>query len=349
MGAPHVLLVRYLQGAELPPIPARPAIRIEGACMGYLYELAITPYVMAKKHYGRGAGIGKAGPEQRIPFGAHRQQRFSYWEPERVQHAPVVLYFHGGGFVFGESESMADAAALYNALGYRFCSIGFREAPLGKFPAQVDDAFEGAKVAVSWLESKGVDCSRLIVGGTSAGGMLAYLVCYSRALQRQYGFEHLAQCIIGCVSIAGVSDACDLIVKPFPCYAAWRTCVRVPCAGRSREAMRRALDGYSPVQVVSGVRPDNDGVPKVPAFIMHGRADTLAPFKSQVRFVDALRWAIGAENVEFCVLEPWRWQHMMLTVSLHKRDPETFLPLHRLFDWLTAREENVDAGGVSGD
>lgn len=75
-------------------------------------------------------------------------------------------------------------------------------------------------------------------------------------------------------------------------------------------------------------------VPRVPAFIMHGRADTLAPFPSQVRFAHALERAIGAQNVTFRVLESWKWQHMFLTVSLHKRDPETFAPLKELFAWL---------------
>lgn len=298
--------------------------------MGYLYELAVTPYVMAKKHFGGGSCAGARGPEHRVPYGPHRQQRFSCWEPRRASRDAVVLYFHGGGFVFGESQSMADAADVYNAAGYRYVSIGFREAPGGKFPAQVDDAFEGAKAAVAWLEGRGVDCSRIVVGGTSAGGMLAYLLCYSRGLQERHGFGDIAGRIVGCVSIAGVSDACDLLVKPFPCYAAWRTVVRVPCAGRRRGDMRRAVAPYSPERVVEGPGP----VPCVPAFVMHGCADTLAPFSSQERFVAALREAIGAGNVRFRVLHGRKWQHMFLTVTLHRRDPGRFAPLADLFDWL---------------
>lgn len=345
--------------------------------MGVLYEIAATPYVFAKKHFGGGTCVGMAGPEQRVPYGAHRQQRFSCWEPERVAHREVVLYFHGGGFVFGESESMADAADVYNAKGYRYCSIGFREWPNARFPGQLQDAFAGVKAAVAWLEGRGVDCSRIVMGGTSAGGMLAYLLCYSRRLQREYAFEDIACRIVGCVSIAGVSRARDLLLKPFPGYLAWRTAVSVPCDGRRRADMLRALDPYCPLHEVGSCRVGHGAdaaseahavrggeVPAVssadvgftpfpaaaagaesvvphqptptPAFIMHGRADTLAPFPSQVEFVEKLRACIGDGNVTFRVLDSWKWQHMFLTVSLHKRNPETFAPLRELFEWLAA-------------
>lgn len=324
--------------------------------MGYLYEIAVTPYVFARKHFGsapRGSHSFSTGSEQRIRYGTHRQQRFSYWEP--VAHTPgvaphqtVVLYFHGGAFIFGESESMADAADVYNARGYRFCSIGWREWPFARFPAQVDDAFAGVKAAVTWLEARGVDCSRIVIGGTSAGGMLAYLMVYSHELQRRYGLEDIARRIVGCVSIAGVSDAADMLLKPFVGYHAWRVCVNIPCEGHGRDDMRRALAPYSPVEVVAhevSGRPVDEtrepGIPCVPAFIMHGRADTLAPFSSQVRFVELLREVLAQQagdandsTVTFRVLENRKWQHMFLTVSLHRRDPEGFAPLKELFAWL---------------
>ena len=91
------------------------------------------------------------------------------WEPDEVLHEMPVLYFHGGAYVFGSPESMIDAANVYNARGYRFCSVGFREAPWHKFPDMVDDGFLGAKAALAYMEQADIPCNRIAVGGTSAG------------------------------------------------------------------------------------------------------------------------------------------------------------------------------------
>jgi hypothetical protein len=49
--------------------------------------------------------------------------------------------------------------------------------------------------------------------------------------------------------------------------------------------------------------------------------------------------------VTFCVLRPWRWQHMLLTVSLYKRNPRTFEPLGWLFRWLAQCDRADDTPG----
>ena len=299
--------------------------------MGYLYEIATTaPAFLKPAHYDAHPPKRTAEPAT-AAFGPDRQQHLVFWEPDEVLHDMPVLYFHGGGYVFGEAESMEDAANVYNAQGYRFCSIGFREAPFHKFPAMVRDAFQGAKAALDWMEERGIPCNRIAIGGTSAGGHLAALLCYATWLQEAFRFP--AERIAACISIAGVADAADLLVKPFPTYAAWRTQVDLRTDGRSRADMLKAVARYSPIHLVEE-EAANDTLPHVPLFVVHGRDDTLSPYDSQVRLVEALRKANGAESAELLTLEGRRWQHMNTTVTMHKDAVEESAALSALFAWL---------------
>ena len=296
--------------------------------MGYLYELATTaPAFMQPAYYDANPPKRSSEPAI-IPFGSDKQQHCVLWEPDEVLHDLPVLYFHGGGYVFGAPESLIDAANVYNAQGYRFCSVGFREAPWHKFPTMVTDAFVGARTALEWMERTGRSCERIIVGGTSAGGHLATLLAYGRELQRVYDLP--GERIAACVSIAGVADAADLLLKPFPTYGAWRTQVSVHARGRSRADMRRALAPYSPIELVR----KEENVPDVPLFVIHGRSDTLSPYASQVQFVELLRTALGDDAVKLVTLEGYRWQHMHTTVTMYKDAVEDSPALQELFAWL---------------
>lgn len=302
--------------------------------MGYIYELATTaPAFLAPAHY-VAHPPERAGEPTTISFGPDRQQHFVLWEPAEVKHELPIIYFHGGAYVFGEAESMADAADVYNAQGYRFCSVGFRCAPRFKFPRMINDAFEGTKAAIAHMEQNGIPCKRLIIGGTSAGGHAAMLMCYARWLQEAFRFP--AERIAGCVSVAGVADAADMLVNPFPTFAAWKTQVDLPTESDTREDMLAAIKPYSPLDIVKE-EIQQGTVPNVPLFVVHGRADTLSPYASQAKFVEAIRQANGHDAVEFLTLEGYRWQHMHTTVTMHKHAIEESTTLQALFAWLDKR------------
>lgn len=87
---------------------------------------------------------------------------------------PVLLYFHGGGFTIG---GLATHDTLCRSLSHlAHCAVlalDYRLAPEHKFPVAHDDAWD----ALQWLAregaSRGLDVSRIAVGGDSAGGTLA--------------------------------------------------------------------------------------------------------------------------------------------------------------------------------
>jgi monoterpene epsilon-lactone hydrolase len=82
----------------------------------------------------------------------------------------TVLYFHGGGFFSGSPETYKGfAAALSAATGARVLLPAYRLAPERRYPA----AHEDARAAYRWLAESGVPASHIVLGGDSAGGMLA--------------------------------------------------------------------------------------------------------------------------------------------------------------------------------
>ncbi|MDQ3271129.1 MAG: alpha/beta hydrolase, partial [Pseudomonadota bacterium] len=87
---------------------------------------------------------------------------------------PVLMYFHGGGFTIGSVASHDILCRqLSHLAGCAVVSADYRLAPEYKFPTAANDAWD----ALAWLsfhaDDKGLDGTRLAVGGDSAGGSLA--------------------------------------------------------------------------------------------------------------------------------------------------------------------------------
>ena len=90
---------------------------------------------------------------------------------------PLLLYFHGGGWVIGTLDTHdATCRALARASGAAVLSIAYRLAPEHPFPAGLDDCFDALLWASENGTRLGVDAARLAVGGDSAGGNLAAAV-----------------------------------------------------------------------------------------------------------------------------------------------------------------------------
>jgi acetyl esterase len=114
---------------------------------------------------------------------------------DTTKHLPGFVFFHGGGMVAGSIETHDRVcAALAETTGCRLVSLDYRLAPEHKFPAAIEDAI----AAVEWVSEHafllGIDPTKLVVGGDSAGATLAAVVC-QEAL-RNAGPPISAQCLI---------------------------------------------------------------------------------------------------------------------------------------------------------
>jgi acetyl esterase/lipase len=88
--------------------------------------------------------------------------------------APVIVYYHGGGFVIASNDVYdATPRALANGAQAIVVSVEYRKAPEHKFPSAHDDAFAAYRWVVKNAQSFGGDPDRIAVAGESAGGNLA--------------------------------------------------------------------------------------------------------------------------------------------------------------------------------
>jgi acetyl esterase len=108
---------------------------------------------------------------------------------------PVLLYLHGGGFTVGglsTHDSLCRQLALQSQAAV--LALDYRLAPEHRFPAAVNDAWEGLKwLAAQGARELGLDDKRLAVGGDSAGGTLAAVAAIHAA---QAGLALRAQLLI---------------------------------------------------------------------------------------------------------------------------------------------------------
>ena len=115
------------------------------------------------------------------PHGPIAARIYTPKDPRRTDGlAPALVFFHGGGWVIGDLDShdvvcrkLADEGRLI------VISIDYRLAPEHKFPAAVDDSIAATQWIADNAQQLGIDASRLMVGGDSAGGNLAAVVAIS--------------------------------------------------------------------------------------------------------------------------------------------------------------------------
>lgn len=132
--------------------------------------------------------VGKV-MNRHIP-GAEGDIPIRIYTPEGNGPFPILVYFHGGGWVIGNLDAYDPTCrALTHAAGCLVVSVDYRLAPEHKFPAAPEDCY----AALRWVAMHGAsingDPTRLAIGGDSAGGNLTAVVAL---MARDRGGPNLA-------------------------------------------------------------------------------------------------------------------------------------------------------------
>jgi len=100
-----------------------------------------------------------------------------HYMPRAVGKRPLLVFFHGGGFVTGDLDTHdAPCRTLCSELGVHVLSVAYRLAPEHPFPAAVEDARAALRYAQTHAAAMGADPDQVAVSGDSAGANLATVV-----------------------------------------------------------------------------------------------------------------------------------------------------------------------------
>src|SRR5262245_35122197 len=113
-----------------------------------------------------------------FPVGPTGQTSVTIYRPKGSKGTlPVVMYYHGGGWVLG-SKNTHDRLLreLVNGTNAAFVFVNYTPSPEAQFPIPIEQGFAAAKYVAEHSDELGFDANRLAVAGDSVGGNMTAVV-----------------------------------------------------------------------------------------------------------------------------------------------------------------------------
>ena len=103
---------------------------------------------------------------------------YRLYRPQTPGPHPIVVYFHGGGWVLGDEQSDDPFCRdMCRRTGMIFLSVGYRHAPEHRFPTAAEDSYAALRWVAEHAAELGGKPGPLLVAGWSAGGNIAAVTC----------------------------------------------------------------------------------------------------------------------------------------------------------------------------
>jgi acetyl esterase/lipase len=237
-----------------------------------------------------------------VAFG-FRPLQLDVWTPAGDGAAPLVVWIHGGGFMFGDRRVLPETFRpnqVFDALldaGLAVASIDYRHALEAPFPAQLLDAKAAVRYLRSHADELGVSTERIGVMGESAGGHIAALVgltAHRVDLEGSHGVVGPSSAVDVVVDWYGPADLDSMPRRQPPPHIAAKLPPELLVA--PEDQLTRGLEGAA----LADASPITHVTPDAPPFLLvHGTADWLVPYAQSEQLHAALT-AAGAR----CRLEP---------------------------------------------
>lgn len=101
------------------------------------------------------------------------------YRPEGDGPLPLLVYFHAGGYVFGDLDTLDGFCRIMaHHAGCLVLSVDYRLAPEHRFPLPLEDCYQATLWVTGNAAELGADPARIAVGGDSSGGTMATVVCH---------------------------------------------------------------------------------------------------------------------------------------------------------------------------
>jgi acetyl esterase/lipase len=260
------------------------------------------------------------------------------------ENAPVVIYIHGGGLIWGTREEISkDMIDLYTNNGFSLFSIDYRLAPETKLPEILSDIED----AIDWIQSEGpkhfsINAKKIAVVGSSAGGFLAFntgiFTHKPRAIVSFYGYgdlvgnwatspsKHYCQ-----KDIVSKEIAYQLITDGIITEATVEERFLFYVYARQNGAWIEEITGVNPFTNKEALYPfcPNRNVTKEfpPTLLLHGTKDTDVPYEQSV----FMRAALIKESVEAKLITILNGEHVF---DKDFQDPIVQNALKQVIDFL---------------
>ncbi|MCH2043695.1 MAG: alpha/beta hydrolase [Saprospiraceae bacterium] len=216
---------------------------------------------------------------EKVSYGTDPKQYLLVCKPkdQPINKDKVIVYIHGGGWHTGSPERNYHMADVFGQEGYLVILMAYRLGPQNGFYELRSDIDQGFLKAKDIVDNMGLDSTKWVVGGTSAGGNLAALLVYDRERLNKLGLQQ-KQVFGGFFSLVG---ALNLDVMP-------KTIALKNYAGETESEQFKAAN---PIQHLEASET-------LPVLLIHGTNDGLVNYQSSTSFVQALKDR-GNTSVEF--------------------------------------------------
>jgi acetyl esterase/lipase len=230
------------------------------------------------------AGAAATEPVSTIKFAGELSLDFYRPTKASAKKIPCVIVVHGGGWDGGSRAEIAHFNQWIAGRGYAVAAIDYRLAPKFQWPAQRDDALTAIAFLKNHADELGIDPTRLVLLGRSAGGQIAETV----------GYTLNDSAIRGVIALYAPSDMIFAYVN-----------AREDDILKSPTLMRQYLGGtpdssrenYESASALPRVNPRTP-----PTLLLHGAIDSLVWYRHSVR----LEAKLAEQNVPHVFVSlPW--------------------------------------------
>lgn len=213
------------------------------------------------------------------------EQYLLFFRSASKKSSPCIVVVHTGGWDSGSPDEFGTMNHHLASQGYAVASISYRFAPKWTWPAQKEDALAALSFLKKNAERLGIDPSRFVLFGRSAGGQIAEATAYS---------AHDPS-IKGCIAFYTPADMNFAYehLSPEPDILDSRTLLQKYLGGAQNDA-RKNYDDASPYEHISSMTP--------PTLLIHGAKDPLTWYRQSERLTKKLK----EHNVPNIYIElPW--------------------------------------------
>ncbi|MBN1892630.1 MAG: alpha/beta hydrolase [Clostridiales bacterium] len=245
-------------------------------------------------------------------FGRDAKQYYLYFAPSGAIKQRVIVYIHGGGWMAGSPNRYKYIGKAFSEMGYHSLSLGYRHAPLFKYPAQANDVFKAFVKGMDLLDKKGINTDNIVIVGSSAGGHLGGILTYDKERQREFRID--GKKIRGLVSLGGILS--------FGVEYAATTQLLIETLFEKEYDRKKA----EPMSLA-------DGSEAARVLCIHAQNDPISEVENEKRFVDHIN-KIKPGGATSLIIRDEDVYHSNLVMGLFFESPEESDPLKVLFRWI---------------